>query len=74
MSSKEVELNIIFNSVNFHDFHVLSATLRFSWKYVCPYYDISVRDTLACYQQAGVPESMLSLAESDYVDLPWPFI
>ncbi len=33
--------------------NVLNATLCFSQKYVCPYYDVSVGVTLACYQQAG---------------------
>ncbi len=28
--------------------NILTATLRFSRKYVCPYYDISVGVTLAC--------------------------
>jgi hypothetical protein len=33
--------------------NVLNATLRFSQKYVRPYYDVSVGVTLTCYQQAG---------------------
>ncbi len=33
--------------------NVLTATLHFSQKYVCPYYDVSMGVTLACYQQAG---------------------
>jgi hypothetical protein len=51
--------------------NVLSATLRFSQKYVHPYYDVSMGVMLAYYQQGGgVMESTLALAESGYIDLP----
>ncbi len=33
--------------------NVLTTTLRFSRKYVRPYYEVSVGVMLACYQQAG---------------------
>jgi hypothetical protein len=33
--------------------NVLTATLCFLQKYVCPYYDVRVGVTLAGYQQAG---------------------
>jgi hypothetical protein len=33
--------------------NVLTPTLRFSRKYVRPYYDVRVGVKLACYQQVG---------------------
>jgi len=52
--------------------NVLSATLRFSQKYVCPYYDISVGVTLAYYQQAGSDGKCIGISGSGYIDLPYP--
>jgi hypothetical protein len=33
--------------------NILTTTLRFLRKYVCPYYDVCVGVALACYQQVG---------------------
>jgi hypothetical protein len=42
--------------------NILNAALRFSQKYIRPYYDVSVGVTLACYQQAGSDRKYIGIS------------